>query len=423
VGIDLSGFGRRPSESTGVHEDLFARALVLSNDDADIALVTTDLIGLDLELCEIITSGVTEQIGIPAGQIMLSSTHTHSGPAALNLRGLGNPDPVYLQAMCQKVIDAVVEAWQTREPARLGWGRCAAEMGMNRREKTETGTHLGRNPGGVDLPYVDVLRVDRADGAIMALWFAHAAHAVVFGQQNTLISSDWPGAAVRVTAKRLGGDPVLMVSQGCCGDINPPIVGGTPDDVERLGAIVGRAAADAAENISTTGSPHLESVVSIIDLPQTSPPSRSEAQKELSRQQADRDAVYEKSESRLDRLFADGLVEWAEEVAAVADDPGPFTTPFTEQTFAIGDGAVVGLSGEVFGAYTVEIEARSEFEQTAVIAYTNGCVGYVPTVEAFDEGGYEVDNAFRYYGTLNLTSDAWELITSYATRQLEMVNS
>ena len=98
----------------------------------------------------------------------------------------------------------------------------------------------------------------------------------------------------------------------------------------------------------------------------------------------------------------DANVEW---LAAVREEshgaaPAPTSLPFEVQAVRIGDTALVTLPGEVFAEIGTRIDDAAPFRQTTVLAYTNGCHGYVPTASAYKEGGYEVDDAIRYYGTL-----------------------
>lgn len=92
VGVPLTGFAGRKSGCTGIHDELYAKALVLAAENTQLAWVTTDLLGWDFDLVARIRHDVEEQIGIPASHWLLSSTHTHSGPALITLRGFGARD-------------------------------------------------------------------------------------------------------------------------------------------------------------------------------------------------------------------------------------------------------------------------------------------------------------------------------------------
>jgi len=103
----------------------------------------------------------------------------------------------------------------------------------------------------------------------------------------------------------------------------------------------------------------------------------------------------------------EALVTYAQEILLLAEaGERDHKLPFVVQALAIGEVALVGLSGEVFFDFAGEIEAASPFPHTVVLGYSNGCTGYVPTPRAIAEGGYEPDASFRYYETLPLAPAA-----------------
>ena len=76
---------------------------------------------------------------------------------------------------------------------------------------------------------------------------------------------------------------------------------------------------------------------------------------------------------------------------------------FEIQTFRIGNVALVAYPGEMFVDYQLTLDQNSPFDKTITLGYNNGCIGYVPTADAYPEGGYEIEQAFKYYGTLMIT--------------------
>src|SRR5262245_31301468 len=79
--IFMAGYASRDKPFASVHDDLFAKALVLADEQGNRAvLVTTDLIGLTAEIADPIRRRIEEQTGIPATSVILSSSHTHTGP-------------------------------------------------------------------------------------------------------------------------------------------------------------------------------------------------------------------------------------------------------------------------------------------------------------------------------------------------------
>ncbi|MFQ5811240.1 MAG: neutral/alkaline non-lysosomal ceramidase N-terminal domain-containing protein, partial [Armatimonadota bacterium] len=404
VGVDLSGFGGRPSGNIGIHDNLFAKALVVDDGDAAAAFVTCDLIGLSDDLVRYVRAAVERTTSIPGDNVMFSASHTHSGPCTALLHGMGQPNERYLDFVAHAMVSIVRSAFDSREKAAIRHGRCPAQVGINRRERQpEGGMRLGRNPGGPIAPHVDVIRADGADGSAVAVLFAHAAHPVTLGGSNLYVSADFPGYAQRFVARACGdgGTPVVaMFAQGCCGNINCEREEGTFAQARRLGQRLGAAAVKTAEYAETIPEPRIASAHETVDLPLQDPPPLSEAEAQLDQQRGALASARESGAPRGRIQLHEGLVTWAEKVRDLARDGArDRTQAFHMHAIRLGPVVVVGLPGEVFVEYAHALEEASPAPHTVVLGYTNGCIGYVPTEAAFDEGGYEVDKAIRYYGT------------------------
>ncbi|MBM3239171.1 hypothetical protein FJZ31_22990 [Candidatus Poribacteria bacterium] len=427
VGVDMTGFGGRPSGAIGIHDDIFAKVLVLDDGNQQLAIVTSDLLSLDFDLVKRIRDLIEANIGIPPENVMLSSSHTHSGPATIILRGLGKRDEDYVDVLVKKIAGATQEAYNRRMDAKLGFGRTQVQIGVNRRQRLGDGnTVLGVNPDGPVAPYVDVVRVDNAEGKPIAIFFSHAAHPVVLGGSNVLISADYPGYAMRLVAQVEVGS-VAMFGQGCCGNINSNPVGGTFEDARRLGTILGAAVIGAAEQIKTISDIVLQSRSRIIALPLQEPLEVSEAEALVERYQKELSDLKARGEGRPRTYMAQGILEWAQDMLKLVKEPKPYppltppkegTQAFEIQAMQLGDVAIVALTGEVFVELALEIDARSPSRQTIVLGYTNGCIGYVPNEEAYPYGGYEVSSAYRYYGTLMLKPETDRQIRNAAVELL-----
>jgi hypothetical protein len=276
---------------------------------------------------------------------------------------------------------------------------------------------LGVNPDGPVAPYVDIVRVDNADGNPMAIFFSHAAHPVVLGGSNVLISADYPGYAMRVVEQVESGS-IAMFGQGCCGNINSNPVGRTFEDARRLGTILGAAVIGEAEQIKTTDDIVLHSRSRIINLPLQEPLEVSETESLVEQYQKELADLKARGEGRPRTYMAEGMLEWARDMLKLAQNPKPYTQAFEIQAMQLGDAVIVALTGEVFVELALEIDDRSPYQQTTVLGYTNGCIGYVPNEEAYPHGGYEVSGAYRYYGTLMLKSESDNQIRNAAVELL-----
>jgi neutral ceramidase len=279
-------------------------------------------------------------------------------------------------------------------------GRAPARIGHNRRQRRQDGQMvLGHNPGGPEAPWVDVLRADRADGGPMGLLYAHAAHPV--NLRGLEVSAEYPGYAARFIAKNLDG-AVPMFAQACCGDINCAPMDGRFETSERQGALLGSGAVTAALQAEPVGGAGLAAACRTIALPLMIP-TVEEAERALG---VERERL---EQARKDGKFTayqvgnwhEGQVGWAEDyLRAAREGNRGQTQAFEIQAMRIGDLAVVSYPGEMFVTYQLWLDEASPFARTFTLGYTNGCIGYVPTASAYPEGGYEVNGAFHYYGTL-----------------------
>ncbi|MBC7286570.1 MAG: hypothetical protein H5T86_00695 [Armatimonadetes bacterium] len=411
VGVDLCGFAGRPAPSEGVHDDLFAKALYLASDDCQVVLITADLIGLSADDVAAIRQIIHRETGIPPDAVMVTCSHTHSGPATHCIRYLGDWDEAYLAVLIRKIAGTAVMAVQRSQPATLGWGRERVCIHVNRREKTPGGLRIGVNPEGMTLPWVDVLAVDSFSGQPLARWFSHAAHAVTLGAENTLISADWPGFAQRSIEGAAPGATALF-AQGCCGDLNPN-PRGSFEVAERQGWIIAGAAIKGAALAERSGDVAIEYASTTVRLPLQDPPAPSVVREQLEQAQRQFEEEGRKAGYQMRKTLA-GYVEWTEQLLDLAlRGATSLHIDFEIQAIRIGDRAIVGLPGEVFSEYAVSIAQLSTFP-TVVVAYTNGNFGYIPTAHAFAEGGYEVEWAHRFYLPLPLASECEQIILAGA---------
>jgi hypothetical protein len=395
----MTGFAARPSQAQGIHDDLMAKALVLDDGAQRVAIVTADLLGLDFDLLKRLKQ-LIQRLGIPPENVLFNASHTHGGPMTNVLRGMGERDDAYCEILLRHVVGAVKMAADRLQEARIGFGSAPCQIGYNRRERIRRDVLLGIVEKGPTDTRVDVMRVDARDGQPLAVVFRHATHPVVLGADNVLITADWCGYAMRTLSRWLTAQPICLFAQGCGGDINP-IQRETFEVAERLGRIVAAATAQAWHQIETNEDVTLKTALRVVPLPLQDPPSIVEAEKQLDdyRRRAE-DAPRTQTNAGMIRTYRD-LVGWAEKILEFAREGAePRTQDFVIQTMTVNNVAIVGLSGESFIELAFDIERRSPFDRTFVLGYTNGCIGYLPTARAYEEGGYEVVDAVRYYGDL-----------------------
>lgn len=406
IGVPLSGYfaaeGRRET-ARDVHDDLYARALVLNDGERSIAIVTIDLIGLGDEEVAAVREYVQREAGIAPGSLILACTHTHSGPIVHPFPHSdlvpGQADEHYFHLLPRLIGSAVVMAVRRQRPARIGAGTGSSYININRREILADGTlrglpYLGKNPDGITDREVGVLRVDdAASGAPLAVLLSYACHPVVLGP-NLEISADYVGYTVNFLEQALGPGTVALFANGAQGDMNAIVHPGTYADAERLGVTLGAEALKVALSTETREDARIAIATRRTELP-LNPTSTPERQREYMRFLEEEHRRYTKEDDTMRawdiemRLAIAGYRLYMRE---------QMTQPFmlAEVTaFGIsGDGVSIGLvsePAELFCEYGMRAREHSSFAVTLVLGLANGSISYVPTPNVYVEGGYECE--------------------------------
>jgi neutral ceramidase len=228
----MAGYGARTKPAEGKLTDLWAKAILLQDEQGNRALaITLDLVGIDRGLSQAIRAGIEKEHGLPREQIALLTSHTHSGPVvSKNLRPMHEyllPDDQkaliaeYAQKLERQLINLAGSAIKDLQPAKVSWTTGRATFAVNRRTNRESevpqlkqeGKILG--PSDHDLP---VLAVHSPKGDLRAVLFGYACHATVLAGYEW--NGDWPGFAQIEIEKRHPGCLALFWA-GCGADQNP----------------------------------------------------------------------------------------------------------------------------------------------------------------------------------------------------------
>jgi hypothetical protein len=386
VGAPLVG---PTAPSTGVHDDLFARILVLGDGRRRAAIVCLDLVGQEMALCDEIRAEVRRKTDIDT--TLLCGTHTHSAPFTVPwsragcewFEAEGRP---WRSGLVGGVSDTVRRAAEGMSEVSLRAGRAPAQVGSNRRLPTDKGIVMKPNPDGPIAPWVDVLRVDGAGGRPMAVLFSHAAHPVIVHGASTLISADYPGYAMKEIERRLGGGVKALFAQGCGANINGDPLRGGFEAAQRAGERLGAAAAQAAAESEAIGPAELRIASATAALPFQDLPGPEECRRALAEaeQRLAQAAGKESNWSLRDNVLC------LRDLLAKSERGERQTLRFEVQMLAVGKAwCLLAMPHEVFVEYQLWVDAHSPFARNMVLAYTNGCESYVPTDRDFPLGGYE----------------------------------
>jgi neutral ceramidase len=381
AGLAMSGFAARTSPATGVHDPLTVRAVAIG----ETAIVVADVIGLHEDSCR----RIRDRAGLADGHLIVAATHTHGGPVAMPGRLGPRLDPAWLQRLEDACVRAVAEARATRRPARLSFG-LGTDPGIARNRR-----HAG---GPVD-PALPVLRIREESGAAIAVLACHALHPVVLGADNTLFTADYPGA-VRRHLEAVHSGAIALFLTGCTGDINTghsahasistaPRADRTFAEAERIGARIAEAALQAPEQPLGND---IRALCTELPLPLARTESRPP--EVLAAEWRREAAAADPARAALLRCWAD----WAERIA-----PRPLASwPARVTVFDWGGARLIGLPGEIFAQTGLDLRRALDGDplpgRTMTFGFADGCPGYIPPAGEYRHGGYEVEEAHRYYG-------------------------
>lgn len=406
VGVPLSGYFAaegRTETAREIHDELYARALVLNDGRTSVAVVTLDLIALGDEELQLVREAIQRMAGIAPEHLIVACTHTHSGPIVEPFPPSdlvpGQADEDYYRLLPRLIASAVATAVRRLRPARIGAGTGSCAININRREFLPDGTlrglpFLGRNPAGPVDREVGVVRVDsRENGLPIAVLMSYACHPVVLGP-NLEVSADYVGYALSFVEQALGAGSVALFANGAQGNMNAIIHPGSHTDAEHLGHILGATAAKVALDIPTYPQARITAVTRSTKLP-LNPASAPEEQRKYIRFL---EAEHERFASAQDRARS-----WDIEMRLAVAHYRLYKREHMELPYLPAEITAFGLQGEgvsiglvsepaeLFCEYGIKARKKSPFETTLVLGLANGFVGYVPTPNVYSEGGYECE--------------------------------
>ena len=392
--------------STGVNDWLLTSALYLTDGIESVMFITNDIIYLNKAIVSNVRKAVSEVTHVPAGNIMIGATHTHSGPVTVDCAISANDpvvppaDPAYIRYLEQQIIRSAYEACRNAVPAKIGLTVAdGTGIGTNR--------HDPLGPADLDIP---VLVVKDMKEAWIACMMVCNMHPTVLHEDSTLYSGDFPAYAREIVQKSVFGceSPVLHFT-GAAGNQSPRHVttANTFAEAARIGGIIAEAVKKRFDaGIAYDSSPGISCRSELIDLPRRIFPSVEWAG-------SNRDRAFErfqslKTTSGSPQEIRTAEVDWfgAEELLflskqaekGVLEEACRASLPAEIQIIRIGAWSFVSWPGEVFVEYALALKSR--FANTYLITLTNGELqGYIVTEKAEKENYYEASNALFHHAS------------------------
>jgi neutral ceramidase len=390
--VELAGFGARKGLSTGIHDDIYVRALFLENAHGTILLMSADLLALPENFVERVRDAV--RIGIDRAAILIACTHTHAAPVTLTsfFNPDQMPDEAYLERLASAFEQCAADAVQNRFDARLGVGSAQiSELGRNRRSMN--GLPIDRTVG--------IIRIDDTGDRTRVVLFNYACHPTVLGPDNHLVTGDFPAFAVKRIEDSLGDNSIAIFLNGAEGDVGPGhsselsaigivVPGRTFERASELGIKLADCVLTALPQITIDREPEIRAITTTVDLPRKQLPSPGAAEQAFEAASAKLSAVDPHNstafrEASTNHLYASITNYYA---AKTASEAMPWV-PIELQGFRISDTAWIAAPAEVFTEIGLRLKQTSA-HPIFLIGIANGYTGYLPSRSAFAAGGYEV---------------------------------
>jgi len=410
AGLNLVGNYRgNDYASRGIHDPLFARALVASDTRGNKAvLLSVDICKVQREAVEMMRSYIASKTGIDPENIMIHATHTHSGPGS----DLAEPKA---EEYLTKAAHAAVIANQRLKPTNLYAGRTTEDrVSFNRRLKCIDGTtHMcweKFKPGFVSGPLgpidpelitITLEQEGKPAGAVVNF----GCHATTLTGNNWLYSADYPGYIAEAMRKVKDKDFIPLFLNGCCGNVTQVDYKAgfidTFQECQRIGYILGVAALEAIKNQKPVNGDIVKVSREMVPLKRiTITDEQLEWAEKIMKKVEKEGMPPHQADGMPDAQYAKDWIEMRKNQNTVDN--------VEVMVIRVGDIAFAGLPGEIFCEFGMEIKAASPFKSTIVMGLANDARKYFPTKISFTQGpegytpmitGYETTPGTTLYET------------------------
>ncbi len=377
-----------PKPYLGVLDKIYSRTIVVDNGITSAALITLDAGGVPTQLWEAVSARIEKELQIPARNVLITATHTHSVPRAM---GKLYENSVFRSAQMAK---------ESLQPARISYGTGLSYLNVQRDiiEPVTRQWWEGANYAGLSDKTVAVVKFESLSGAPIAVYYNYAMHAVITGTLD-LVSGDVPGAASRYIENALDDKVVALWSEGAAGDQNPIYFQQTYD----LRAIRIKEYAKRGQDISNAMPPGGEG----LDRADPEVARLMNEQKEMATSMGQllgeevlrvmRETKRAKSDGRIfgagKTITCPGRVRTNEGRAGAAGTykEGP-DVQIKVGVLMLDDIAIGTVNAEVYNLIAQRLKRESPYGKTIMATLTNGFAnsGYIPDDASFGHNTFEV---------------------------------
>jgi len=375
IGGLLAGYGS-DKPSTVVNDDLTVTALAIEYEKTRALLISATVCLIDNNLSDRLRALCGEAAGVPAANVILAATHTHSGP----VMNAEYNDQIFIP----RCVAAARASAKDMKPATVGVAKTESRVGINRRKLTPEGrVLLSNNPWATFDPEMTVISFKGEDNKTIANIVHYAAHCTA-ASSNTEITRDWAGVMIDRLEKESGG--TTMFIQGLQGDIGPRLPNGEDKGdiryVMELGAIAGLDAVRAYKDIRVFRDEEMTVVTGEVKLPHAPLMPLEEAKSELAKLEAGTAGRWTAG----NRNNLTRIIEFYQK-----GETGESSFVYPQTLIKIGPIVFIPVPFEVSSEISLRLRTYSKYGHTLALGCTNGSNSYLVSQDQICRGGYEVE--------------------------------
>ncbi len=408
LGLELAGYPHYPRNNEGAHDPLYATCMYLENDGVEVAFITLDLLFFSKKHVKVVREKAEKVCGVCGKNIMISCSHTHSGPWAsgrLDIESLeaGKKQPYeYIESVINTIVSLIKTAKENAFKAKFGAATqvCGAESGVGGNRRVFGGPHD---------PLVSVMAIKDMQNNVRGAMVNYTLHPTFIHEWSNVCTADYPCYLKKEVEERIEGI-IVGFAQGTSGNQSSRYYrqGESYDEAERVGRVLGKAAIQAIEKMSWIEELPIAVVGDSLELELRDFGTEEDARAQVEKDEkiykelyskygnsSNREEYYLWQNANLkllgseDRLGYIVMQKKGVKIELMEDE-----TPAEIQIIRLGDVCVIGLPGEIFVEYGLYLKAMAGFATVIINELSNGCLpGYLYTPESVITGGYETDTS------------------------------
>lgn len=425
--MPIAGNVRQDSVSRGVHDDLRCNMILFQdNFNTKILFLGFDLCGVNKEFCIDVKQRISKILDIKKENILISATHTHSGPDMDDLlkSDVTKQGVEYSNWLVKRLEEQLPSISDNLEEVTLKFGKSFVyDLSFNRRLVMQDGSvkmnfekfdikDVVKTTGPID-PELYTISLWTKDKKLKAAIINFTLHPAILVGQDWLFSRDYINYLDQAIKEEHHKDVVVLFANGAEGNINHINYEDKNQkrgfqEAERVGKKLGNYALKNIEASEVVDVSKISCISEIIDLPmrKLTKEDMDWAQMVLIR---DKNKIQDQLDGIPDLTYANEYLKMQKRYKDF------YSTEI--QAVSFGEIVIATLPGEVFVEIGLNIKNSSPFTHTLVFGLSNDFAGYVPNKNAFLEGGYEVKAA----GSSQLDESAGKVLQNIVLELLDKV--